>query len=376
VLRISGFAVIVFVLFAAGAGCITPGVPSATASEVENGIFQQVNAERVAQGKAALTRNSDLDALAREYATSKFAEATSLSTHLVYLVSNTWQLNFNGSSPRLHTDTAADQVDYCLSQPGMRDALLTEEAAETGVGVVTVGSSVYFVQVFDVIRSRGADELPIILAENPDATDPTWAELQEFLENDVTDEVEYDLEAFICGDYAEALHNNAEAAGIKAAYVPVRLNQEPGHALNAFNIDGTTVFIDVGSGDKVAYIEIGKGYGVIALDAAEGFTYTYFETYLAQFEAYFVDLDDYNSAMDTHNAEVTQYNNSGESFPQMYESKDEWYQALQDRQAELAAWLADINTEKAALGLDGTYFHPTEAIDTPDPTVVDYYIHW
>jgi hypothetical protein len=354
------FPAIIFVLLIGGMGCLESSVPSATATEVENGIFQQVNAERVEYGKDALTRNTSLDALAREYATSKFAETTSYSTKLVYMACNIWQLNFSGS-PSLTTDTAADQVEYCVSQTSMRDAMLTNEAVETGVGVVAVGSNVYFAQVFDVVRSSGADGNPIILDENPDATDPTWAALEAFLVADLTNNIEYDDDLFICGDYAEALHNNAEDTGIKAAYVSVRLNQEPGHALNAFNVDGTTVFIDVGAGDKVAYMEIGESYGVIKLDAAEQFTYAYFETYVEDFEAYETDLADYN-------AQVIAYNDH-EDPPAPYTTEQEWADALD-------VLLVELNAEKIRLGLDGAYFHPTESLDTPDPTVVDYYVHW
>jgi len=351
---------IIATLLVGSTGCLAPSTPSVTAAQVENGIFALVNAERTEQGAAALTRNSDLDAIAREYAVSQFAEEIGYSTDLVYMVNNTWQQEFIGSA-LLNEDTAGNQVDFCMSESDMRSALLREEATETGVGVVIVGSTIYMVQVFDVIRTSGGDGAPIILTENPDATDPTWAELIVFLEADTTDEIPYVLGSFICGDYAEALHNNAEGLGIRTAYVPVQLNEEPGHALNAFNVDGTTVFIDVGSADKVAYLEIGKDYGAIALDAAEAFTYTYFETYLARFEAYQEDLAKYN-------AQVEAYNGL-EAPPVPHATRSEWSDALIE-------WLAELNAEKTALGIGDSYFHPTGALDVDDPTVVDYYVHW
>ena len=120
--------VIITALLAAGSGCFVFKAPPATTSEVESGIFQLVNEERTGQGLPALTRNTSLDALAREYAASKFAESTGYSTDLIYLVCNTWMLDFGSSSPSLTADTAADQVDYCLGQPGMRDAMLRPEA--------------------------------------------------------------------------------------------------------------------------------------------------------------------------------------------------------------------------------------------------------
>ncbi len=169
---------IIVILLAGGMGCFAPSAPAANASDVENSIFALVNAERTQRGLSALTRISALDTIAREYAAGQFAEEIRYSTNLIYLVHNTWQQDFTGSAP-LDDDTAGDQVDFCMGESDMRDALLREEAMDTGVGVVTVGSTIYLVQVFDVIRSSGGDGQPIMLNENPEATDPTWQQLEE-----------------------------------------------------------------------------------------------------------------------------------------------------------------------------------------------------
>jgi hypothetical protein len=369
------FTAVIFALLAGGMGCLAPQSSDTTAAEVEDSIFQLVNQQRVSEGLAALARSDALDALAKDYATSQFSDGAGRSSDIVYLVSNAWQLDFSLGSPRLDDDTASEQVEYCLDQLTMHDALLRQEAMATGVGIATVGNTIYFTQVFDVIRTSGGAGQPIILTENPEATDPTWEQLEAFLVSDTTDEVPYVLGSFICGDFAETLHNNAEAAGIRAAYVPVRLNQEPDHALNAFIVDGVTVFIDAISGDKIAYVEVGKDYGVIKLEAAEEFTYTYFETYVARFEACLVDMDDYGDDVVAFNAEVNSYND-GDPVPEVYDTGDEWYEALQFQQDELGVRLAELNTEKAALGIGDTYFHPTESLATDDPSVVDYYVHW
>jgi len=356
------FTAVIFALLASGMGCLAPQSSDTTAADVEDRIFQLVNQQRVSEGLAALVRTAALDDLAKDYATSQFSDGAGGSSDILYLVSNAWQLDFSLGSPRLDDDTASEQVEYCLDQLTMRDALLKQEAMETGVGIATVGNTIYFTQVFDVIRTSGGAGQPIILTENPEATDPTWEQLEAFLVSDTTDEVPYVLGSFICGDFAETLHNNAEATGIRAAYVPVRLNQEPGHALNAFNVDGTTVFIDAIAGDKVAYVEVGKDYGVIKLDAAEEFTYTYFETYVTRFETYQEDFIEYNAQVEAYNG--------FEDPPAPYTTRNEWAQALNER-------LAELNEDKVELGLAGSYFHPTESlVGVEDPTVVDYYIHW
>lgn len=113
----------------------------------------------------------------------------------------------------------------------------------------------------------GADGHKITLCDNPEATDVTWSVLQEFLWEDKTDEIPYSEETFVCADFAELLHNRAEAAGICAAWVGIEFyHSDVGHGLNAFNTtDRGLVFIDVVNGDvarcssdKIATVIVGK----------------------------------------------------------------------------------------------------------------------
>jgi hypothetical protein len=128
----------------------------------------------------------------------------------------------------------------------------------------------------------------IVLINNKDAVNPTYNQLVNFLQQDKTDQFPYqytvtvtgmyygtaesniDLTRIkniidgtaqpnppqICADFAERLHNNAELAGIRCAYVDVTLvgytdpyhygiPSNTGHALNAFEtIDMGLVYID------------------------------------------------------------------------------------------------------------------------------------
>ena len=128
----------------------------------------------------------------------------------------------------------------------------------------------------------------IVLINNKDATDPTYAQLLNFLQNDKTDQYPYiytnkilssyygtaeshiDLTRIqgiidgtiqpqnpdVCGDFAERLHNEAEKAGIRCAYVSIDLSgytdpahlgipSNSGHALDAFQTsDRGLVYID------------------------------------------------------------------------------------------------------------------------------------
>lgn len=119
----------------------------------------------------------------------------------------------------------------------------------------------------------GADGHTITLKNNPSATNPTWDELKAFLLSDKTDLIEYDFDNFVCADFAEMLHNNAEQQGISAAYVTIQLgpceyySTSSGHALNAFEttdkglvyIDCTGYFTSMNA-DKIVDVQLGKEY--------------------------------------------------------------------------------------------------------------------
>jgi len=119
----------------------------------------------------------------------------------------------------------------------------------------------------------GGDGHIITLRNNPNAANPSWADLKSFLLGDDTDRLRYDFTTFVCADFAEKVHNNAEEAGIKAALVTIRLGPcsyypiGGGHALNAFETtDRGLVFIDCTSSnqgmnaDKTVIVEVGKDY--------------------------------------------------------------------------------------------------------------------
>jgi hypothetical protein len=109
---------------------------------------------------------------------------------------------------------------------------------------------------------------PVELYENPNAKNPTWEQLLSFLRRDNTDKMTYALGSFVCADFAEMLHNNAEEAGIRCGFVilyPIF------HACNAFETtDRELVFIDCtglrtyqsgpGNNDTIVNIRLGTDY--------------------------------------------------------------------------------------------------------------------
>ena len=85
----------------------------------------------------------------------------------------------------------------------------------------------------------------ITLINNSAATNPTWKQLEAFLLADKTDKRLYIPGVYECGNFAQELHNNAEAKGIRTAFVVISFQTGIPHALNAFKtLDIGLVFID------------------------------------------------------------------------------------------------------------------------------------
>lgn len=90
----------------------------------------------------------------------------------------------------------------------------------------------------------GADDNELILCNNQTAINPTYEELILFVDNDKTEHIIYNCNTFVCGDFAELLHNNAEAYGYSAAFVYIK-GSKSSHAMNAFNtVDKGLIFVD------------------------------------------------------------------------------------------------------------------------------------
>lgn len=208
--------------------------------------------------------------------------------------------------------------------------------------------------------------IPIHLTNNSSATDPTWQQLMSFLIADKADQKDYNVFLFPCGAFAEEVHNNAEAAGIRAAWVAVDFeDNSERHALNAFEtVDKGLVYIDCTGGslleelqftpvtqfvpglgevtvlelnypssyDKVAYVVVSKEYGLISLDVATSPQYSVYEAYLAKREEYEMALETYNQEVESYNQALGGRTVLGE--PE-YSRFVEWHGRLNAELAEL-----------------------------------------
>ena len=236
----------------------------------------------------------------------------------------------------------------------------------------------------------GGDGEPIELTNNPDASNPTYGELIAFIQEDPTDTNDY-LEnpyiGYVCADFAEDVHNNAEAAGIRTAWVSIDFEgSDEGHASNAFETtDLGLVYIDCTgasfanklnlrlietedgfgfeddsptSWDAIAYIEMSKEYGLIPVDKAKSLLHSFYEEYKQQWQEYKVLLNEYNSDVEKYNQEV----------------KGEVYTQGSPELARIEAWKASLEKQgriinKLGEELGNIWFEPKGIVK-------DIQIHW
>jgi len=190
------------------------------------------------------------------------------------------------------------------------------------------------------------------LVNNPAARDVTWDELLAFVRADATDRNAYLPGNYLCGHFALDLHNNAEASGIRAAWVAIDFyGEEIGHAATAFQTtDRGLVVIDdtssydtgsqaIGDGaaasfDKMAYIAIGRDYGVVPLEVAGSPLYNYYLFYLEQFSLFDSKRDAYEAEVDAYNRELAGRTKLKE--PEFSYFND-WFERLETMKEELNA---------------------------------------
>jgi len=182
----------------------------------------------------------------------------------------------------------SEDAAFLFEQLSAKGSEVVESAGEAGVKVVaaikenaeivnqTVQENAREIWNRKRLNLAGARGNTIFLNNNPDAKDPTWAQLVDFLKRDDTDQIPYDYNSFVCADFAHRLHDNAEKAGWRCYYVGVKLGPSPdrssseGHALNAFKTtDRGLVYIDCTgptereeprSGDTTVKVVVGQEY--------------------------------------------------------------------------------------------------------------------
>ena len=227
----------------------------------------------------------------------------------------------------------------------------------------------------------------VTLTRNDKATNPTWAQVKAFMAQDQTDKIKYSQGSFVCSNYAEQVYNNAEARGIRAAFVTIQFqNGGVPHALNAFQttdrgliyIDSTGVektsikitkvdFKDLGvtaDYDRVGYIQVGKPYGVISLNTNYGIAYSSYLNWQRDMNNFDTKLEQYNARVAEYNARVEAFNKES-SLTKTYGE----YQALNDERNRLDLRSSELESDAKKLG--GFWLPPND--DVPISSIEIYW---
>ena len=222
----------------------------------------------------------------------------------------------------------------------------------------------------------GNDQINLINQEY--AADPTWEQLAAFLITDKTDQKSYDPLSFPCGAFAEELHNNAETQGIRSAWVVVEFEGDSQrHSLNAFlTTDKGLVWVDITEswfeslpqarqmlgnedmGDKVAYLEIGKQYGLVSLSTALSPEYDYYEEYMRGKLEHRATSDLYYQMTEAYMSETARYDEwlSREAGQVVFagapvgKEVHDWYDQLDEEANELNRLAISLDEERESLG--------------------------
>ena len=110
---------------------------------------------------------------------------------------------------------------------------------------------------YEIGLETGSNE--VVATRRVELSDPTHKEMREFLASDKTDSNPLISGEYVCSDFAAQVNSNAEAGGIRAAYVRIR-SKEWGHAVVAFEtVDRGLIFIEPQS-DKEAELVIGEPF--------------------------------------------------------------------------------------------------------------------
>jgi len=156
---------------------------------------------------------------------------------------------------------AASQWDLTDLQSELSDVqqCLSDAEQELEVAQSTLGG-------LGITLSTSERNYEVSLVDSSDAVNPSWSELLAFLADDQTEDHEYIAGVYDCSEFSRDVHNNAEAAGIRAAVVHDHFsNTLFDHSLNAFlTTDYGLVYIDCSGGvDTIARVERDKEYRAV-----------------------------------------------------------------------------------------------------------------
>ena len=221
----------------------------------------------------------------------------------------------------------------------------------------------------------------IDIIQNTNAVDQSWQTVRQFLLADDTNQLPYTYN-FVCGDFAERIYDDAEARGIRAAFVVVHFSDgSTPHALNAFHTTdrglvytdstgtdpfeqfttitlGETEYGHTMDNNKIAYVVVGKPLGLVSLGTNYGTTYSEYRRWTQNKNTFISDLQSYNREVSSYNTQVEVFNLNPYSIDE--------YNRLTAEKRKLTIESDRLDSEAAPLG----------NFWLPMPTVSSIEIYW
>ena len=241
---------------------VITGDRNALNTELESvqSVLASTQAELSATRGTLASTKTELNATKQTLATTKTELAlteTELDTTKQTLASTQSELT---STKQTLASTQSELSSVQQASTNLQDNLSTTQQ-QLKVAQETLGG-------LGITLSTSKENYDAALIDNPTATNPTWSQLMTFLSYDQTDKHTYIRNVYDCSQFSRDVHNNAEAAGIRAAVVHVESrNEVAGHASNAFlTTDCGLVYIDcTGAPDKIARVKTGKEYRAVVV---------------------------------------------------------------------------------------------------------------
>ncbi|MCJ7605045.1 MAG: hypothetical protein MUO19_03305 [Dehalococcoidales bacterium] len=233
-----------------------------TMGELDNttGTLVETQVKLASTEQSLSSTQDDLISTQQELTSTQQALSTEKTVHSVTkqsLLSTLAELDSSQqelSSTQVQLNDArqtADDLEEVIAEKQQQLTVAQETLEGLGISIATS------VECYDVE-----------LVDNPEATNPTWRELKAFLAQDQTEGHTYILHEYDCSQFSRDIHNNAEAAGIRAAEVHIDFeNSNTSHAANAFlTTDFGLVYVDCTEApDRVARITTEKTYRSVSI---------------------------------------------------------------------------------------------------------------
>jgi peptidoglycan hydrolase CwlO-like protein len=313
---------------------------------------------------------------------------------LMFIVSCVSKTNYDAVQSQLallQTQLTSTQAQLASLQAQLASTQeeLKSNQAQLKLYKETFGASLYSGTQPRVLNGQSK---PVQLSSNPKSTNPTWQQVEDFILADNTDKHPYVLSSFVCGDFAEQIHNNAEQAEIRAAFVAVNFTDNSiGHALNAFlTTDKGLVYVDctgtddltiittpaqlegklygkADNYDKVAYVQVDKPLVFVSLGNSLGSKYSDYQQWQRNKQWFDSKLQDYNNQTNAINSQVEAYGRAVEAFNKAVETCNKAVEAFNKSPSDpfeyqrLVNELSSLNQTQSSLNQTQSSLNQTQS---------------